>query len=125
MANVTFPGIYQRFLDGVASLNFDLAWIFSIGCIVDLDFHDRLLISTLGPIFIMGFLGMTYTTAVRKSQRSEEALQNIRYKNVSMALLLSFLVYSNVSATVFQMFACDDLDDGNTCLLYTSDAADE
>ena len=113
---MTFPGIYQRFLDGVASLNFDLAWIFSIGCIVDLDFHDRLLISTLGPIFIMGFLGMTYTAAVRKSQRSEEALQNIRYKNVSMALLLSFLVYSNISATVFQMFACDDLDDGNTYL---------
>ncbi|CAM9126201.1 unnamed protein product [Ectocarpus sp. 6 AP-2014] len=31
---------------------------------------------------------------------------------MSMVLLISFLVYSSVSATVFQTFACEDLDNG-------------
>ncbi|CAN0497746.1 unnamed protein product [Laminaria digitata] len=33
-----------------------------------------------------------------------------------MMLLLTFLVYSSVSSILFQMFACDDLEDGKNYL---------
>ena len=117
VANVTFPNGYQRFLEGVNFLNFDLSWIFSMGCFLEVDFHDRLLWTTVFPVVIMGLLGGTYAVAVRQHRRSPEAiLRDIRYKHVSTALLVTFLVYSSVSTVVFQMFACDDLDDEKSYL---------
>ena len=112
VANVTFPNGYERFLEGVNFLNFDLSWIFSIGCFLEVNFHDRLLWTTIAPVVTMGLLGGTYAVALRQHRRSPETvLRGIRHKHVSMALLVTFLVYSSVSSVLFQMFACDDLDD--------------
>ena len=112
MANVTFPNGYQRFLEGVNFLNFDLSWVFSIGCFLEVDFHDRLLWTTIAPVVMMGLLGGTYAVALHRHRRSPETvLRDIRHKHVSTALLVTFLLYSSVSSVVFQMFACDDLDD--------------
>ncbi|CAN0569333.1 unnamed protein product, partial [Ectocarpus sp. 12 AP-2014] len=41
VANVTYPNVYKRFLDGLDVFNFDLSWVLSAGCIFDIDFHDR------------------------------------------------------------------------------------
>ncbi|CAM9121622.1 unnamed protein product, partial [Sphacelaria rigidula] len=49
-------------------------------------------------------------------RRSSTALGTIRSKHLSMVLLLTFLVFSSVSAILFQMFACDDLEDGKRYL---------
>lgn len=111
VANVTYPDVYQRFLDWVNILNFDVLWIPSAGCLVDVGFHGRLLVATIGPLIALALLAITYTVAKRRSSGSETALQKIRHKHMSMVLLITFLVYSSVSATVFQAFACEDLDD--------------
>lgn len=116
MANVTYPDVYQRFLDSVNIMNVDLLWIPSAGCILDADFHDRLVVSSTGPLLALALLAATYTIARHRSSGSEEAIQKIRQKHVSMVLLISFLVYSSVSAMVFQTFACDELDDGGDYL---------
>lgn len=117
VTNVTFPEVYQRFLDGVDILNFDFSWIVTTGCFFDVDFHDRLLLTTMAPLVALILLGVTYFIAVRRNREfSEDAVQNVRHKHVSMALLVTFLVYSSVSSVVFQMFACDDLDDGKNYL---------
>lgn len=116
VANVTYPNVYQRFLDGVDVLNFDLSWIISAGCVVDYDFHSQLLMSTMGPIIAMLLLGATYAIAVRHNSGSEDALRIVLHKHVSMALLLTFLVYSSVSSTLFQMYGCENLDDGKNYL---------
>ena len=116
VANVTYPNVYQRFLDGVKVLEFDLSWILSVSCVVKLDFHDRLLFATLGPIAVVVMLGMTYTVAAAQNRRSDAALSNVRHKHVSAALLLAFLVYSSVSSILFQTFSCESLDDGKTYL---------
>lgn len=116
MANVTYPDVYQRFLDSVNIINFDLLWIPSVGCVVDADFHDRLVVSTTGPLLALGLLAATYTIAKHRSSGSEATVENIRHKHVSMVLLVFFLVYSSVSAMVFQTFACDGLDNGDKFL---------
>ena len=116
MANVTFPDIYQRLLDAIDTFNFDLSWVLSAGCVFSFDFHEQLLISTTLPIAGMILLGITYVTAARRYRHSEAALRIIRHKHVSMVLLITFLVYSSVSSTVFQIFACEDLDDGKNYL---------
>lgn len=111
VANVTYPGVYQQFLGGIDVLNFDLGWVVSTGCIADLDFHDRLIVSTTAPLIGMGIIGVAYALARRKYRDSNAALDKARRKHLFMVLLLTFLVYSSVSSTLFQMFACDELDD--------------
>lgn len=113
---MVYPDIYQRFLDGINVLNFDLGWIPSVGCIIDVDFHDRLLVLTIGPIIAMVILTATFTVAIRRCRGSSIALRRVRHKHVSMALLVTFLVYSSVSAAVFQTFACEHLADGKEYL---------
>lgn len=116
VANVTYPDVYQRFLDALDVFNFDLTWILSAGCIVDVDFHDRLLVSTITPLIALLFLAGTYAGASAINRGAPEALQIIWNKNVSMVLLLTFLVYSSVSATLFKTFACESLADNRTYL---------
>ena len=116
MADVTYPEVYQSFLNAVDVVNFDISWMVSTGCFVNMDFHGKLLIVTLGPILAMLFLGGTYIYVVRRHGVREESLKIIQHKHVSMVLLVLFLVYSSASSTVFQMFDCEDLDDGNNYL---------
>ena len=117
VSSVTFPNAYQKLLDGVNFLNFDLTWAFSAGCFLEIDFHDRLLWTTIPPIVIMILLGGTYAVAVYRIRETQGTdLSNVRQKHVSMALLVTCLVYSSVSSMLFQMFACDGLDDGKRYL---------
>ena len=116
MANVRFRDVYQRFLDAIDLLDIELSWVFYAGCVFSFDFHDRVLIATIRPIFGMVLLEITYADAAVRHRRCETALQNIRHKHMSMVLLLTFLVYSRVSSMAFQMFACEVLDDGKNYL---------
>ena len=88
----------------------------STGCIVELNFHDRMLISTIGPILVMVAFRVTYAIALNRNRSSEEAIQYARLRHMSAVILVTFLVYSSVSSTLFQMFDCDHLDDGNNYL---------
>ena len=111
MANVIYPDVYGDFLNGLDFFNFNFSWVFSAGCIVDIDFHDRLLVSTITPIVALLFLACTYATAVRINRGKPESLKIVQNKHVSMVLLLTFFVYSSVSSTLFKAFACEELDD--------------
>lgn len=112
-ANVSYPGVYQEFISAVDVINFDLGSVLAAGCVwSDIDFHDRLLVSTLGPLVVVGFLAMTYWIAKRRNITAGHAVaEKIRRKHQTIFLLLTFLIYSSVSSTVFQTFACETLDD--------------
>lgn len=123
VTNVTYPEVYARFLDAVNFINFDVGWMFSTGCLwPDFGFHHLLLVSTLGPLGILAFFGVTYFFTIRKmtgttgAAGGDGAARKICDAHMSAVLLLTFLVYSSVSSTVFRTFACDDLDDGNRYL---------
>ena len=88
----------------------------SSGCFVDLNFHLRLLISTIGPIMIIMFLGGTYTYVLCTRYTSGRAIDNARDKHATTVLLVMFLVYSSASSMIFQTFDCDTLDDGRDYL---------
>ena len=117
VANVQYPHEYQRFLIGVKLLDFDLGWMITASSVVDIDFHDRLLFTTIGPMgVVIVLLGMTYYIAVRRNNHSEGAHQNVQHKHLSEVLLLTFLVYSSVSSNLFHTFACKHLENGKLYL---------
>lgn len=83
---------------------------------LDIDFHDRLLISTICPIVALLFLAGVYAASSRVNHGLVETLESIWHKHVSLVLLLTFLVYASVSSVLFMTFACDKLEDGNNYL---------
>lgn len=118
VANVTYPGTYEYFLQLFDLINLDLGYALSAGCIVkDLDFHDRWLITVLVPFGVIALLAVTWWRSRRRATAmSEDALEIVYNKHFSAALLLAFLVYSSVTSTLFQTLACDILDDGTEYL---------
>ncbi|CAN0016960.1 unnamed protein product [Ectocarpus fasciculatus] len=113
-ANVAYPGLYQDFLSAIDVINFDIGSVLAVGCLwSDMDFHDRLLVNTIGPLVVAGFLAMTYGIVLRRHSASGDTggVEKIYHKHLTALLLLTFLVYSSVSSTVFQTFACETLDD--------------
>lgn len=114
VANASYPGVYGRFLDSVAAvISFDLGFVLSAGCLVDVDFHDRLLMTTIAPLLVLVALGCTYLVAIWRNGSSEEVLRAMRKKHGSMVVLVTVLVYSSVSSTIFQTLVCEELEDAN------------
>lgn len=123
MAGITYPGFYQQFLAVIDLFNLDLGWILQTGCLVDTNFHHRFIVTIVGPLVGLAIIRIAYDVARRKQSTAESPttsespqLDEVRQRYLSMVLLLTFVVYSSVSSTLFQMFACERLDDGNLYL---------
>lgn len=117
VANITYPNIYQGFLDAVDLVNLDLGWVLQAECLINVTFHQRLILSTVGPLLGLAVIGAAYAVARRRHLCSEGPLSwtpltAVNQKYLSMVLLLTFVVYSSVSSVLFQTFSCDPLDDG-------------
>lgn len=61
MASVTYPELYEFFLEYVSVVNLDLTWMMSVGCLIDTDFYDSLLVFTIGPLVVAGLVLLSRT----------------------------------------------------------------
>lgn len=107
-----YPSIYTKFLSILDFVDLNIGFILSFACVVPTNFYDRLLFATLGPAVILAAVALVYLIATRRRLRSPSALRTVQRRHLSVALLVMFWVYSSVSHTIFQTFACDRLDDG-------------
>jgi hypothetical protein len=55
------PDVYRKFLAWTDAFNLDLGWLSSLGCLAEVDFYQKLLITTLGPFIIAAVLLCTHT----------------------------------------------------------------
>lgn len=79
------------------------------------------MISTQGPPVALTILGAMYVITRRRGPAFHDGFMmrtrdDIDQNYLSMVLMLTFLVYSSVTSKLFQMFACDELDDGRSYL---------
>jgi hypothetical protein len=123
ISKLPLPDIYHKFLNWVALSNLDLGWLLSLGCVAKIDFYRKLLITTLGPFAVAAVLKCTYTVAcyinkpqtvnANTSQLTRTArrlkLDEMLANHEMVFLVMTFLVYSTVSTTVFQSFSCDSV----------------
>ena len=116
IAGNVYPEGYTNFVAKLTPVNFDVGLFLSYSCILTTDFYDRLVISTITPIIMLLALAGSYLIGKKRNSGSEEAIQVVQHRHQSAALFLLFLVYSSVSYTIFQTFACDDLVDGKSYL---------
>ncbi|CAN0101450.1 unnamed protein product, partial [Sphacelaria rigidula] len=112
VVNVVYPDVYERFLSTLNLVNLDLGFILSVSCIVDTNFYVRLGFVTISPLVVCGVLAGTNTVSRSRNRHSPAAMQVAEHKHISIALLVTFFIYSSVSFTIFQTFVCEPLDDG-------------
>jgi hypothetical protein len=126
ITGLPLPNIYRTFLSWTDAFNLNLGWLLSFGCLTQIDFSQKLLITTLGP-FVAAVVLMCTHTAVRyknqvqaiteySSQRvtvptRTSRLQKALAKHYLVFLAMTFLIYSTVSTTMFQTVACDRIDE--------------
>lgn len=58
-----FPRSFTKFLSYLDLINFDLGWLLSASCILEFHFYERLLLTTLGPLVLVGMLACTFVYA--------------------------------------------------------------
>ena len=114
---MTYPEVYAGFLEYIDVFNLNLSWMLSTGCLVKTSFVVDLLVCTIGPL-IVAFLVLVSYKVIKKLCPVEngEAYSRLHNSHGTLLFWVSFLVYSNVSSTIFQAFACDDLDNGKSYL---------
>lgn len=147
ITGLRLPQLYENFLAWIGLVNFDLGFLLSTGCLVRLDFYERLLLATLLPIAVAAFLGFLWLFAKHKlcaatgaddlrpslsgiacGERAGQSrhddwrlhptrLEAIRERLTLALLTFLFLIYSTVSAIVFSIFACDSMEELGTSYL--------
>jgi hypothetical protein len=132
ITGVPLPEIYRNFLAWIDVLNLNLGWVISLGCLTTVNFYEQLLITTLSPFVATAILVCTYTIVRYKNKvvavtgySSQRAMRPARTSKLEQALakhylvflVMTFLIYSTVSTTVFQTFACDSIDDDSSIKL--------
>lgn len=111
MASVTYPDLYQRFLEVVDVFNFNLGWTLATGCMVDINFYANLVLATVGPLIIVIWILASYVlTSCKCGDSDREARGRRDRRHASAIFWISFLVYSSASSAIFKTFACDHLD---------------
>lgn len=96
IAAVDFPPVYSAFLSWIDVVNLDLGHIFSASCLFpNVTHYERLLATTLAPLFLGLVLLCTYQLAIRRvgiGSAGIVARQAAWSRHVAAGLLLTFLV---------------------------------
>lgn len=84
-------------LSPLFDVRLDISWPLSAMCLVEeIHFYEKLLIVTLGPIIVLGLLGLSYWGAMRwhrgTDRDSVENRRQAKVRHASTALLVLFLV---------------------------------
>ena len=110
VVNVHYPPAYEGFLAALDVVNLNLGSILSLSCVLETNFYVRLTMVTIAPVAVLGVLAITYRVAMLRNGHSIRAKRMAKNKHLSVGLFLLFIVYSSVSYTIFQTFACDSLE---------------
>jgi hypothetical protein len=121
ITGLPLPAIYSIVVRWTGLLSFDFGWVISLGCLVRANFYQRLLIITITPIVASVLLLCSYAVTVcRNSVKATvdsitalraHTLDRARAKHLELFLGMTFLIYSTVSTSLIQTFACDSIDD--------------
>ncbi|KAG5187182.1 hypothetical protein JKP88DRAFT_254102 [Tribonema minus] len=112
ITGLALPLQYLDFLRGIDFLTFDLRWLTSPGCAMNVNFYERLLLSTVVPLIVCGIIFiprgcLRYRTRAGRTFNGAQ-LRTLVEKDLNTLLVFTFLIFSGVSLTVLQTFSCDD-----------------
>jgi hypothetical protein len=104
---IQLPSIFLSFWGKFSFFSFDLS-VIPINCILNSNFHDRLVAMTVAPVgFLLGMLTLWLTQRQLIMRRQKEgyraSLAKLTSKTLRLSIIVLFTVFPMVSATVFQV----------------------
>lgn len=126
---ISFPSSFNKFINVFAPLNLNLIDIIPVSCMMESDFIQSLIISTLAPfvftclLFICFVAELLYrrrrilfeatiTRDRRKSFKLFRVQKQLSFRYVSIFLFMTYWVLPGVTTTIFKTFVCVDADPG-------------
>jgi uncharacterized membrane protein len=123
VTGVKLPDLYTAFLHRLSFVNFDMMWLLPVGCYVKIGFYGKLVLSTTVPVALIALLFAPRAAALvlgrcnkRLSTASQQKLGIGSSNDVRMLLVFTFWIFSSVSTTVLQTFACEKFSTGESFL---------
>jgi hypothetical protein len=118
------PQVFKSFWTHFTVFNIDLA-LLPLNCIVDSNFHDRLIVTTVAPIVfvVVVVLFWAIQRQVLLSKKDNDgnlsrALHSLTAKSIRVSIIFLYTVFPIVSTTIFQAFIFDQrLGDGSSYLV--------
>ncbi|CAM9271368.1 unnamed protein product, partial [Ectocarpus sp. 8 AP-2014] len=102
ITKVPFPPVYEKFLSIIGIFSFDLGWMISAACLTaGIDFYDKLLIVTIGPVGLLLLLGFTFylgARPVRKGRIIDMSSRSNASSSVSSATAATLAAYDSGSS---------------------------
>ncbi|CAM9140361.1 unnamed protein product [Ectocarpus sp. 12 AP-2014] len=102
ITKVPFPPVYEKFLSIIGIFSFDLGWMISAACLTaGVDFYDKLLIVTIGPVGLLLLLGFTFylgARPVRKGRIIDMSSRSTASSSVSSATVATLAAYDSGSS---------------------------
>jgi hypothetical protein len=104
---IQLPSTFLAFWGHFSVFSFDLS-IIPINCIIDSNFHDRLVAMTMVPLmFLLGMLmlWLTQRQLIMRRQKEEyhASLAELTSKTLRLSIICIFTVFPMVSTTIFQV----------------------
>ncbi|CAM9270334.1 unnamed protein product [Chrysoparadoxa australica] len=120
ITGIDFPDILSKFFAFLSVFSFDFNWVLKAGCINGLTFYDNLLLSTLGPLALAIALSLTFAIGCWKAKATykdherwlQAKVKQVKYRHITLLLVLCFLVFPTTSSVIFSTFSCDTLESG-------------
>ena len=113
---VSFPKAFEALVAWTSFLEFNVVQILPMSCLLPFNFFDKLLAMTVLPI-LLALLIFAIGAAVAACASAKHA-REVRTQTFGWFLLLTFLVFPSVSATVLRFYNCvsfaEGLADGST-----------
>ena len=128
---ISFPSSFNKFINVFTPLNLSMVDIVPMSCMMESDFIQSLIISTLAPFIFTCFLFICFVVellfrrrqiisadSVKRDRRKAFNLYRVQkqlsFRYVSIFLFMTYWVLPGVTTTVFKTFVCVDADPGNT-----------
>jgi hypothetical protein len=105
---IQLPPKFLSFWGHFSVLSFDLSFIPTINCIMDYNFHERLVATTMAPLmFLLSMLTLWLVQRQLIIRRQREgyraSLAKLTSKTLRFSIICIFTVFPMVSATIFQV----------------------
>jgi hypothetical protein len=108
---LSYPGNFGRFVNRISIVSLNATSLLpSLAC--KADFIDQLVIVTLVPPALILSAVLVWRVYVAVRRPTEDAAKTWKKRVIVFILVLSFVIYTGVSATLFQTLRCDAAFDG-------------
>ena len=120
--SIPYPSFYESSLaiiGGIVSI--ELPQVMPLACIYPwFNLYALLLLKTIGPLFgaaLLRFLGAFLDVlACRASESRRRIITSLKQSSTDAIFFMLFLIYPSVSSTIFSVFVCQELPNGDSYL---------